>query len=258
MTETSLIVARELAFAVPGPNGEPVALLEGIGFAVEAGQWLHVIGASGSGKSTLLRAINRLIEPTGGALSIDGRDCREWPPIALRAFVGMVFQQTSMLDRNVRANLELPSRLAGDPPPGTDDLKRALRQVELPPDLLDRVEGDLSGGQRQRVAVARALMRRPRVLLLDEPTSSLDPPVARRLLATLERIRRETGLTLIHATHRMGELRDLPGEVLALERGRIVERGEVATILDRPTHAATRELMDAYHGRDNGGEEGAR
>lgn len=242
---TPVILARKLTRQVQA-NNEPQALVDGVSFGVEPGETVCLIGPSGSGKTSLLRLLNRLDEPTGGDLEIEGRPLAQWDARALRRHVGLVFQDSTLLGLTVHENLELPFRLAGEVE--RLDERRArevLDLVELPQDFMTRREGELSGGQKQRVALARALIRPPRVLLLDEPTSGLDAPLARRMLDTLKRIQRETGLTMLIATHRLEEVRHMEGRVFLFEQGRLIDDCPAAKLFSEQCSPQARVFLEA-------------
>lgn len=193
-------------------------VLSGVSFAVPAGGRLAVFGPSGSGKTSLLRLLNRLDEPAGGRVLLDGEDLRGLDAVTVRRRVGLVFQQPFLFDQTVEGNLGYPLRLMHR------DLPRAtaaalLAEFGLDEEVLDRRGDQLSGGQGQRVAVARALTLDPEVLALDEPTSALDTESARLLLEALLR-RNAAGLTLIVVTHDRALLEQLECPVLAVGDGR--------------------------------------
>ncbi|HKI97412.1 MAG TPA: ATP-binding cassette domain-containing protein [bacterium] len=215
------------------PDGR--ALLEGVHLSVARGGILTIAGPSGAGKSTLIRLLNRLDEPSAGELRVLGRPIADWPVRELRRRVSMVFQEPSLLGLSVRENLTLPFRLQGAMPPDLDArIAEVLVAADLSHDLLERDADGLSVGQKQRVALARGLIARPEVLLLDEPTAALDPATAERLLSGLARLNRSAGLTLVMTSHRFGEVRRLGGRLAVLMGGRLMAEGPVAELLARP------------------------
>ena len=204
-------------------------VLSGVSFGVPAGGRLAVFGPSGSGKTSLLRLLNRLDEPAGGRVLLDGEDLRGLDATAVRRRVGLVFQQPFLFDQTVAGNLAYPLTLLHRELPRAAAAAR-LAEFGLGEEVLDRRGDQLSGGQGQRVAVARALTLDPEVLALDEPTSALDAESARLLLAALLR-RNAAGLTLIVVTHDRGMLEKLDCPVLAVGDGRaryLPEAGELA------------------------------
>jgi UDP-glucose/iron transport system ATP-binding protein len=222
------------------PDGK--ALLEDVSLSVARGGILTIAGPSGAGKSTLIRLLNRLDEPSAGELRVLGRPVAAWPVRELRRRVAMVFQEPTLLGLTVRENLALPFRLRGALPADLEArIAEALRAAELEPALLGRDADGLSVGQKQRVALARSLIGRPEVVLLDEPTAALDPGTAERLLEGLARLNREAGLTVVMTSHRFGEVRLLGGRMAVLMAGRLVAEGPAAQVLDHPP---TAELAD--------------
>ena len=206
------------------------------------GQSFGLIGSSGAGKSTLLRLINRLEEPTGGRVLVDGVDITALGPKDLRharRLLGMVFQSFNLLaNRSVLENVTFPLEIAGQS--RTAARQRALEcldHVHLA-DRADDYPAQLSGGQKQRVAIARAIAPKPSALLCDEPTSALDPQTIESVLDTLLRINRDLGVTLVTVTHSMDVVRKLCDAVAVMEDGRVIERIDLR---DRPV-AATSNL----------------
>ena len=202
-----------------------------------------LVGPSGAGKTSLLRLLNRLDDPASGEVLFDGRPISTHSVGALRRRVGFVFQAPSMFPGTVADNLRTAVELGG-PAAAADALPpdRVLEAVGLSADFAAREAGRLSGGEQQRVSIARALMTRPEVLLLDEPTAALDPEVAERLLATIERLTREHGVAVVMVTHRLSEARDVSTYAVMLEGGRLVEAGPSARLFT----AAASERARAY------------
>jgi ABC-type methionine transport system ATPase subunit len=215
-------------------DGDGRDILSGVSFDVPAGDRWAVVGRSGAGKSTLLRVLNRFEEPSRGRVLVGGAPLESFHPARLRRDVALVFQEPVWLPGTVHDNLltsvtlghisreEAESRMDG-----------VLRASGLDRALLDRAEDELSVGQRQRVVLGRALMGRPRALLLDEPTSSLDPPGARALLEQIRSLTEAHGLTALMVTHRLEDARLFGTETVVLDGGRLVEHGPTAGVLDR-------------------------
>jgi ABC-type methionine transport system ATPase subunit len=178
----------------------PLRVVAGVNLAVPAGGRLALAGPSGAGKTSLLRLMNRLDEPAGGRVLLDGIDIRELDPQALRRRVGVLFQQPALFDDTVIGNLAYPGRLLGQSL-AEARAEALLIECGLPCDLSSRQARELSGGQQQRVALARALTLDPEVLLLDEPTSALDEESAEALVTALLRRNTEHGLTLVVVAH---------------------------------------------------------
>jgi ABC-type sugar transport system ATPase subunit len=215
-----------------GPN---VAALSAIDLVVEQGERVAVLGPSGSGKSTLLRLIAGLERPDAGSVWMDGRNMTEEPPH--RREVAMVFQSPALYPHlNVFENMAFSVRARRMPK------AERLRRVSLIAEtlgikhLLERRPADLSGGERQRVALGRAVIREPRVLLLDEPFASLDDPLRVSLREVVVKLHREHGLTLVHVTHDQGEALALGERVAVLHQGRLMQYGSPREVYDRPVH----------------------
>jgi phosphonate transport system ATP-binding protein len=204
---------------------------------IAPGEFVIVIGPSGSGKSTLLRCINRLIPPTSGQVIVDGMDVTAATHEQLRQArraVGMIFQQFNLIKRATVMENVLAGRLGYAHPIaslfgyfGADDqaiAEECLRQVSLL-DLADRRADTLSGGQQQRVAIARALAQRPKVILADEPTASLDPKLTCVIMDILKEINAEQGMTLIVSQHLIDVALAYGSRLIGLQSGRVVYDG---------------------------------
>ncbi|WP_425562144.1 amino acid ABC transporter ATP-binding protein [Microlunatus spumicola] len=210
-------------------------VLNGVSFSVAAGEVVCVIGPSGSGKSTALRCINRLEEPTGGDIRLDGESTLSMSVDTLRQRVGMVFQQFNLFPhKTVVENMTLPLRkVAGL---GKDEARTramaGLEQVGLA-GKADYRPVRLSGGQQQRVAIARALAMQPEAMLFDEATSALDPELVKGVLRLMADLARR-GMTMVVVTHEMGFARSVADRVIFMDRGVIVEQGRPEAIFDDP------------------------
>ena len=213
------------------PGADALALA-GVGLEVEAGEFVVLAGRSGSGKSTLLRAACGLVPHFhGGEIAGDvrvlGRSTREAGPAELAGSVGFVAQEaeTQVVSTTVRAELELPMELRGN---GAVETARAVEEAALAlgiEPLLDRTTDSLSGGELQRVALGAALVTGPPLLLLDEPTSQLDPVAGDELISLLRRLNEEWGVTVVVGEHRLERCLSAADRVLALERGELTYDG---------------------------------
>ncbi|HTI42780.1 MAG TPA: ATP-binding cassette domain-containing protein [Vicinamibacterales bacterium] len=199
-------------------------VLDNLNFSVAAAESVAVVGRSGAGKSTVLKLINRLLLPDAGHVYVQGRDTREWDPIALRRRTGYVLQDIGLFPHlTIAENVALVPRLEG----WTDERRRArahelLDLVGLPPALYAaRWPYELSGGQRQRVGVARALAVDPPLVLMDEPFGALDAMTRQELRGEFQRIRRQLRQTVIFVTHDMDEAFALGDRVGVLDGGRL-------------------------------------
>ena len=225
-------------------------LLSSLTLDIPLGGFTALIGPSGAGKTTLLRLLNRLDDPCSGTITFMGQDIRNYAVRELRVRAGFVFQTPAMFAGSVADNLALAAQLAGQAKEEITPARIAetLACVELPPDIATREAATLSGGEKQRVALARTLMTRPEVLLLDEPTAALDPEVADRLMDTLGRLRAAGGLTLVMVTHRLREAVQAGTHVVMLEAGRVVEAGPAEQVLRNPAQERTRAFLNAADG----------
>lgn len=218
--------------------------VDNVSLTIEPGQFVGVIGRSGAGKSTLLRLLNRLIDPTEGAVTyagqnittLKGRALRQW-----RADCAMIFQQFNLVDRlDVLTNV-LIGRLANH---GflssmamrfTDEERtmaiQALDRLSLTPQALQRA-GTLSGGQQQRVAIAKALVQQPKIMLADEPIASLDPANATLVMDALKAINTEDGLTVLVNLHTLDTARAYCDRIIAMRSGRVMFDGTAAQLTD--------------------------
>jgi oligopeptide/dipeptide ABC transporter ATP-binding protein len=237
-----------------GHAANTVHAVNSVDLQVAPGEILGLVGESGSGKSTLGRCLLRLVEPTEGSILFKGEDLRGLRPKALRAAradMQMVFQ-----DPWGSLNPRLPVRtLIEEPLKLHTSLDRAARRrkaesiaerVRLTERLLDRYPSDLSGGQLQRVCIARAIATDPKLIILDEPTSSLDVSVRAGILALLDDLRRDLGIAMVFISHDLATLRLISDRVMVLYLGAVVEIGPAKTVFDNPQHPYTAALMSAH------------
>lgn len=202
------------------PGG--VRAVDGVSLDVAAGSFVALVGASGSGKSTLLKMVNRLIEPSMGAVLVGEAPVDAGPAPELRRRIGYVFQNVGLFPHmRVAENVAIGLRLAGEKDTAAR-VRELLELVELSPEIAGRMPDALSGGQRQRVGVARALATGPGILLMDEPFGALDPVTRDGLGTAIRALHDRMGLTTILVTHDMAEALLLADRVLVMEKGRIV------------------------------------
>lgn len=224
-----------------------------VSFSVAAGECLGLVGESGSGKTTAARCVLRLIEPTAGTVRFDGEDLTSVGRTKIRSRyrgMQMVFQDPNSslnprmtIEQIVTEPLRLHLKLGRE--------ERRARSVELmelvglTPGHLDRFPAQLSGGQRQRIGIARAIATRPKLVFLDEPTSSLDVSVRGQVLQLLIDLQAELSMTYVMISHDLGVVRRVCNRVVVMLRGQIVERGPTADVFDNPTNPYTKQLLAA-------------
>jgi putative ABC transport system ATP-binding protein len=204
-------------------------LVNDVSVQVRTGEVMAVLGASGAGKSSFLRLLNRLDEPTGGTVRLDGRDYRELEPRDLRRRVGMVMQSANLFPGTVAANVTFGPRQHGEELP-PDRIDALLARVGLR-GYQERDVSNLSGGEAQRVSLARTMANAPETLLLDEPTSSLDEVSARRIEDLVLDIIRERRMPCVIVTHDTAQAHRIADRTMILEAGRLVAVGPTKEVL---------------------------
>jgi polar amino acid transport system ATP-binding protein len=232
-------------------------VLRGFDLDVAEHDVVCLIGASGSGKSTLLRCVNLLDTVDDGTIWFDGRDITDprVDPDDVRREIGMVFQAYNLFPHlSALDNVTLaPRRLLGQTRAEAEAAARVLLDRFGLAEKASAHPDSLSGGQQQRVALVRALAMRPRLLLLDEITSALDPELVGEVLDAIRELKAE-GMTILMATHELAFAREVADRVVFLDGGRVLEEGPPAAVLDAPTHDRTatflRRVVSASSGQD--------
>jgi dipeptide transport system ATP-binding protein len=231
-----------------------VRAVDGVSFALSAGETLAVVGESGCGKSTLARVITMIEPPTSGRIFIDGEDIAaadEETRKRLRSQVQIVFQDPfgSLNPRqkigSILAEPLLLNRPEMDRAARLKAVRSMMERVGLRPEHRGRYPHMFSGGQRQRIAIARALMLRPRIVVLDEPVSALDLSVQAQVLNLLGDLQNEFGLAYVFISHSLSVVRHIADEVMVMYLGRPVEYGARGVIFEQPRHPYTRALLSA-------------
>ena len=228
-------------------NGTILKVLRDVNCTIQKGEVISIIGPSGTGKSTLLRCMNRLEEPSGGQIIIDGQDILA--PDAnlplLRRKMGMVFQSFNLfphltiLENVMCGPVKLLGMSKSDAREQAMDLLRMVGMAEK----ADAMPSDLSGGQRQRVAIARCLSMKPEIILFDEPTSALDPTMVSEVLGVMKTLARK-GITMLVVTHEMSFAKEVCNRVFFMNGGNIYEEGTPQEIFENPKKEQTRNFIN--------------
>ena len=244
---------------LPMSDGDPIVRLTGVNkwfgafhvlkdidLEVARGEKIVVCGPSGSGKSTLIRCINRLEAHQKGRIVVDGIELTDDLKNidAIRREVGMVFQAFNLFPHlTVMENLTLaPIWVRKTPKPAAEETARYFLDRVRIPEQADKYPGQLSGGQQQRVAIARSLCMRPKIMLFDEPTSSLDPEMVSEVLEVMAELAAE-GMTMLCVTHEMGFARQVANRVIFMDEGSIVEQAPPGEFFSNPQSERTRQFI---------------
>ncbi|ARB76997.1 MULTISPECIES: betaine/proline/choline family ABC transporter ATP-binding protein [Staphylococcus] len=209
-----------------------------ISLDIESGEFIAFIGTSGSGKTTALRMINRMIEPTEGQITINGKNIGDMNPVELRRSIGYVIQQIGLMPHmTIRENIVLvPKLLKWSKEKKDARAKELIKLVDLPEDYLNRYPAELSGGQQQRIGVVRALAADQDVILMDEPFGALDPITRDTLQDLVKTLQQKLGKTFIFVTHDMDEAIKLADRICIMSKGKIVQFDTPDNILRHPAN----------------------
>ncbi|MEB7413350.1 betaine/proline/choline family ABC transporter ATP-binding protein [Mammaliicoccus sciuri] len=216
-----------------------------INMEIESGEFIAFIGTSGSGKTTALRMINRMIEPTSGTITLDGKDLSKMNPVNLRRNIGYVIQQIGLMPHmTIRENIVLvPKLLKWTKEEKEKKAKELIKLVDLPESYLDLYPSQLSGGQQQRIGVVRALAADQDIILMDEPFGALDPITRDTLQDLVKTLQQKLGKTIIFVTHDMDEAIKLADRICIMSQGEIIQFDTPNNILKNPANDFVREFI---------------
>ncbi|HEY8304012.1 MAG TPA: ABC transporter ATP-binding protein, partial [Solirubrobacteraceae bacterium] len=251
-------------YAVRGRRAEPIEALAGVSLSVGAGETLAIVGESGCGKTTLLRSIARLVRPSGGRILLEGQDlarASRGELAMMRKEIGVVFQDSqaslnprrragdtlamALRARGIERTNESAQAQVGVSRDARPEAARLLERVGLTAAQGSRYPHELSGGQRQRVNIARALAGAPRLVLLDEPVSSLDASLRRGVVELLGALQDELACAYVLVSHDLATVEAVADRVVVMNAGKIVEEGLARDVFERPEHPYTRTLLAA-------------
>lgn len=218
------IELRDLCFTVKNRT-----ILHNLNGTFYKGKITTLVGPSGAGKSTLLKMCNGLLAPTSGNIIIDKQPIQEYEPTSLRRKVGIALQGAPILRSSVYENLALPRTLQGEQL-SEEEAVAALEDVQLDASFLHREAPELSGGQKQRLSIARTLINKSDILLLDEITSALDPTSAKEIEELILKINRKYGVTIIWITHNLQQARRVSDFTWILQDGQLLANGDVSIL----------------------------
>ena len=249
---------KNLVKTFPASGGQVVNAVNGVSFSIKPGQIVALVGESGSGKSTIGRAVVRLAKPTAGQIIFNGQDISMLPEHlcrTLRKSIQIVFQDPwgSLNPRlKVQTLIEEPLRIHTDMSARERRayIREIAERVHLNAELLSRFASELSGGQLQRVCIARAIATKPNLIVLDEPTSSLDLSVRAGILKLLIELKDDLEAGMLFISHDLGTVRLVSDHVLVLYLGQIVESGPIDKIFNFPAHPYTQTLLSSHLSAD--------
>lgn len=228
-------------------NKKEVHAVNDVSLTINDGDIFGIIGFSGAGKSTLVRCINLLERPTSGTVEVDGKDLTKLSEKELRESrkkIGMIFQHFNLFpSRTIFGNVEFPLQGSGLSKEEIAAKVRNLLELVGISEKENAYPSQLSGGQKQRVAIARALANDPDILLCDEATSALDPQTTKAILDLLKDLNKKLGITIVVITHEMAVVKEICNKVAVMEKGRVVEEGDVFSIFANPQEALTQNFI---------------
>ncbi len=253
--DNALLQVKDVCIEHPGPRSfwgrsVPKRVVHSVNLSIAPGETLALVGGSGSGKTTLGRAVVGLVTPCAGAIVFQGVDILKAANRAHRLQCQMIFQDPySSLDPRMTVGQIIAEPLRHEP--GLTPAQKRQRvtdtlvDVGLPEQFRERFAHQLSGGQRQRVAIGRALVRRPRLVIADEPISALDMTIQKQILELFERLQRQYGFACLFISHDLSAVERIAHRVAVMNQGEVVEIGSRDSIFDTPQHPYTRRLLAA-------------
>ena len=248
-----LLEVKNLQVDFTTDEGKAVHAVRNSSFSVYPGQWVAIVGESGSGKSTVANMVLKLLEPTAGTVTYDGKDVSGFKGKELldfRRHVQPVFQNPyGSLDPmySIYRSIEEPLRIHGIGDKKSR-AKRVRELIDMVESVMSRYPNELSGGQRQRIAIARAMALDPDVIVCDEAVSALDVLVQDQVLRLLNDLQAEKGLSYLFITHDLAVVRQIADEVVVMQHGKLVEHATTDEVFDHPKKQYTRDLLDAIPG----------
>lgn len=216
-------------------------IINGLSGYIRKGKITTLVGPSGAGKTTIFRLLNGLISPTKGEIYILGKNILEYEPTELRRTVGLALQSAPMLNGTVYDNLAIPKKLKGESL-SKDEAKNLLHSVGLDDTFLTRDVFDLSGGQKQRISIARTLVNRPKILLLDEITSALDRVSKQEIEELFVRINKQFDVTIFWITHNLEQAKQIGDDTWFVMNGKLIEFGK-SSLLEHPTNELVQQFI---------------
>lgn len=232
---------------------ENQVVLKNINLKIASGELVCLVGPSGSGKTTLIKMLNRLLDASSGEILLDGKNILEQAIVPLRLNMGYVLQQIALFPHmTIFENITLMLELKKIPKNQWLPLaKEWLTKVDLDPEqFLSRYPHELSGGQQQRIGIVRALISSPKILLMDEPFSALDPLNRRQLQDLIKQIQQELGLTIIFVTHDMYEAKRIADKIALLHEGKLVQYDTVESLIQHPKNEWVAQFLQGSESRE--------
>ncbi|WP_300755142.1 ATP-binding cassette domain-containing protein [uncultured Brachyspira sp.] len=243
-----MIILENVSKIFKTEKNKQLNAVNNVSLKIEKGEIYGIIGFSGAGKSTLVRCINLLERPTSGKVYIDGEEITALNPRELRQKrkkIGMIFQQFNLFaSRTVFKNVAYPLRYRGL---SKDEIEKKVMSLLELVDIKEKAyvyPSQLSGGQKQRVAIARALANDPQILLCDEATSALDPQTTSSILKLLKKLNENLGITIVVITHEMNVVKELCHRVAVMNKGNLIEEGDIFEVFSHPKNKITQDFID--------------